>query len=291
MHMLTMIFVSVLILCAGIGASNPNIAFPADAEPKIPHDVISRQNLSVTIAQKDLPGEVKILKNVALKHQRNIILARGTNHLSVITNVEKPIVIKWAPEKSSISKCMDRGHKRERCQNHILLAEETKKNTLLVCGTNADNPMCRYYNISQETFGKKYVKDVQAQPNDITGIAGLIPSDPSVKYFSHFTDDKILYTAVSGSTPIFKKWFMDRSDRRPIETFPNAFSISGKTEIIGMINRQEKMFVFFTEKNEENLVSRVATICANDQGTHDGSFTTFVKGKIDCPVTKDASFR
>ena len=282
-------------LCTGgiVNGANPNIEFPADAQPKIPNQVIGKQN--VTNVLQAIPGSVKELKTVTLKYQRDIIVASGTNQFSVVTNVDEPIVIDWKPSAVNIGRCQERGYSLERCQNHIMLAEETRKNTLLVCGTNADTPVCRYYNITQETFGRRYVKDITKNANDMV-IHGMIPSDPKIKFETFFTPDKTLYTAVGGTTPLVKKWFMDRNGPNlgPLSTYPNAFPIIGSVEIISLINTESKMFVFFTETVDGNLVSRVATICANDPGSKDKSdrrFTTFVKTKIDCPVTKDASFR
>jgi len=143
---MTRISLIYLLNCVSISLSSQlGFDFPAEAAPKVPYDVTAAQNSTYTSILTD--HTVRRLKSIKVKGDKEIVLGLGVNHFSILTNTNRdnsqPIIVDWEPDQNDIKGCEARGKTNKNCQNHILMAEEVKRNTILVCGTNADNPSCQ----------------------------------------------------------------------------------------------------------------------------------------------------
>ena len=130
----------------------------------------------------------------------------------------------------------------------------------------------------------------------------IISSNPKLTLNSYYSkDSKHLYIAKEmdeNNAQLLRVGFgmKKQSGSEYLKNAENAFSAYGPVKFIRMFEHGDKIFIFFRETLEGGReVSRVATICSNDNGGSQNiltnKFTTFVKTTIECEVSKQFSFR
>lgn len=180
--------------------------------------------------------------------------------------------------------------------------KDKTKQTLLICGTNAGRPSCRYYDISYDPdiglISYPYIDDGKHEQSG----SEIISSNPKLTLNSYYSkDSKHLYIAKEmdeNNAQLLRVGFgmKKQSGSEYLKNAENAFSAFGPVKFIRMFEHGDKIFIFFRETLEGGReVSRVATICSNDNGGSQNiltnKFTTFVKTTIECEVSKQFSFR
>ncbi|XP_028814753.1 semaphorin-7A isoform X2 [Denticeps clupeoides] len=219
-------------------------------------------------------------------HISNSLFIGGTGSVLHI-DLEKSRVVKEYPlATQGENNCIE-----ESCENTITLIEQWKDG-LLVCGTNGGNPQC-------------WVLDPQSNSVNMScdgsGIAPYISCQNSLS----LTVDGELYTAAplfkDGTSLHFRRklglradvWMYDKWVSEP--TFISAFCAKRETD-----PDNEKMYVFFREKNLDNSpeadpwISRVARVCKVDEGGSKRFFqniwTSFLKARLVCGVPRDSLY-
>ena len=290
-----------------------------DAQPKIGIDFLVERIKSkpdqapqlVDLSTVDRPHvQINRIKKIMLGKEgtREMMIELGTNQFSIITNVDHVITVEWTAASDARSTCLEkRQDKRSElkvCENHIVLIEKTAKDTLLVCGTHATKARCRYYKIEQDDKTRKAKRVVNLE--EIDGQEFNIPESPEQPFYSLFLEPRAKnepkHLLIGARDKLARFDLRSKTQGAYHESIANSFA--DEVQIIDMIARDEKVYIFFTEQIEsestdatgqvvkkQQLVSRVATLCRGDQGDNlDHKLTTFVKTTIDCPLEDGFSF-
>lgn len=310
-----MIFLTFLFHLA-IGGEN----YLNDAQPKIGIDFLVERIKStpdqapqlVDLSTVDRPHvQINRIKKIMLGKDgtREMMIEMGTNQFTIITNVDHVITVEWTAASDARSTCLekrqDKRSERQVCENHIVLIEKTGKDTLLVCGTHATKARCRYYKIEQDDKTRKAKRVVNLEGQEFDGQEFNIPESPDQPFYSLFLEPRAKNEPkhlLIGARDKLARFDLRSKTQGYHESIANSFA--DDVRIIDMIARDEKIYIFFTEKIEtentdatgqvvkkQQLVSRVATLCRGDQGDNlDHKLTTFVKTTIDCPLEDGFSF-
>ena len=114
--------------------------------------------------------------------------------------------ITWNPTEVDRSLCQLKGKSRDECQNYIrVLAKTELRKRLLVCGTNAYNPLCRQYEHNETD--SSYVEQFSGK--------GFCPYDPR-----------------HNSTALYTGTHITRRDRVPVRNWTHEELMSTLTIIL-----------------------------------------------------------
>ncbi|KAF5897298.1 semaphorin-4E-like isoform X1, partial [Clarias magur] len=224
-----------------------------------------------------------------------ILGARETIFALDLNNItHKKAMVKWKVIPSMRTSCSNKGKNlKTECQNYIRILHKMPDGRMYVCGTNAFNPTCDYMSYRD---GKLNLENNQHEGR------GRCPFDAFQRYASEIVDGE-LYSATSvnflGSEPVVMRNLND-SIRTEIMT-----SWLREPRFIGMKHVAEgkenpegdddKIYIFFSEAAMEYDsynkldVSRVARVCKGDLGgqwTLQKKWTSFLKARLDCPVSE-----
>uniref|UniRef100_T1JFQ1 Semaphorin-1A n=1 Tax=Strigamia maritima TaxID=126957 RepID=T1JFQ1_STRMM len=169
------------------------------------------------------------------------------------------------------------------CQNYIRVLLKHDKG-LLICGTNAYKPMCRYYHYQDDEY--KYNREISGQ--------GLCPYDPNHNSTAIYADGE-LYVATmadfSANDPLIY--------REPLRTEQFDPKHLNAPNFVSSLSFGDFVFFFFRETAIEyincgkTVYSRVARVCKRDQGGPNkfGSrWTSFLKARLNCSVGGEFPF-
>uniref|UniRef100_A0A3P9BHS9 Si:ch211-129c21.1 n=1 Tax=Maylandia zebra TaxID=106582 RepID=A0A3P9BHS9_9CICH len=172
---------------------------------------------------------------------------------------------------------------QQECDNFIRTLHTMGDSKMLVCGTNAFNPVCDYM---VSIFVKFIIRKTQ------TG-RGKIPFDPYQR-FATFMDGDTLYSAAStnflGTESVFQRFGLN-----PVKTELKRSWLNGNFIFLDIKNSSKgedgNVFLFFYENAVEELhgsipVSRIARVCKSDLGgkrTLQQKWTSFLKARLNCP--------
>ncbi|XP_047202100.1 semaphorin-4E-like isoform X3 [Girardinichthys multiradiatus] len=195
---------------------------------------------------------------------------------------------KWTVSSADKAGCKLKGRSSEDCENYIRMLYNLDDGRMLVCGTNAFNPACRYmtFNGGNDTM-ETIIQDGR----------GKVPFDPN-QDFASLMNGNTLYSATA-SNFLGTEMVFQRHGQNPIKTEGKLSWLNEPTMIsinIPEINKSTEMneddnvFLFFTEKALEERrnmrLSRVARVCKSDSGgkrTLQRRWTSFLKARLDCP--------
>lgn len=192
--------------------------------------------------------------------------------------------IDWPPEAKDYELCLIKGNSKVQCQNFIRVIAKTDKNRILICGTHAFRPRCRYY---------KYKEAAYTMDQEFDG-KGLTPYDPAHNS-SYLLADGELYTATvsdfSGADPLIYK--------DPLRTEQYDSKVLNGPDFVKTLQDEDYVYFFFREQAVEyincgkSVYSRVARVCKNDRGGPNkfkNRWTTYLKSRLNCSLPGDYPF-
>ncbi len=192
---------------------------------------------------------------------------------SAITNMT------WDSTLSDISSCTMKGKQDWQCKNFIqVVLQNNATNRLMVCGTNAWAPQCRYYQ-------PESLEDYEA----ISG-SYRCPFSPMQRSTALFAEGA-LYTATVTSFTAVDSAIARSLTGSQIRTKVVDTKWLKVPEFINSFEVGDWVMFFFREiavehvNSGEAIYSRVAKVCKSDQGgdwVADGTFTTFQKARLNC---------
>ncbi|XP_077988734.1 semaphorin-1A-like isoform X2 [Glandiceps talaboti] len=257
-----------------------------------------------TFPKDSVPKAKTDIKNSSVYLNVNITLSKrigddfyvGSVNKFLIFGLQEDFPLKhsqsWEPNEQYMDFCTDVLKKgNEACQNYISVIEENDVNRkLLVCGTNANRPSCRYYN--ESSF---------ARYDDVNGVykAPFAEGQHNQAIFANGS----LYAGTVSET-MGSKSVISRSSgselRRDLVTGDSVSRYLNDPDFISTFYIGEKVFFFLRETAMEynncgqTRYSRVARVCTNDKGgsNHvlENIWTTFLKARMVCSIPGDFPF-
>ena len=199
------------------------------------------------------------------------------------------------PSEEDYEYCLSNGYSEDDsfCQNHITLLEESKSDQVMICGTNAGRPLCRFYIVENTNSGLEFKIENQSSGSEIisTSTKWTLESIYEAK-------SKHLYVAkeLENHRADLVRFAYGTKKSDFLRNHEKTFSSYGPIRFIKMIDHMDHIFLFFIETRRDGTdVSRVATVCKNDLGGSQNilsdRFTTFVKSTLECPVSDSFAFR
>jgi len=212
----------------------------------------------------------------------------GTNTIYILSSRDlkehEKLRIHWPPDTEAYDLCIMKGKSKIQCQNYIRVVAKTDKDRLLICGTHAFKPRCRYY---------KYKDGGYSMDQEFDGKM-LTPYDPGHNS-SYLLADGELYSATvsdfSGSDPLIYK--------ENLRTEQYDSKILNAPDFVRALEDENYVYFFFREQAVEyincgkSVYSRVARVCKNDKGgpnKFSTRWTSYLKSRLNCSIPGDYPF-
>ncbi|XP_062821015.1 semaphorin-6C isoform X2 [Anolis carolinensis] len=186
--------------------------------------------------------------------------------------------------------CAMRGKLRNECYNYIKVLVPKNNQTLLACGTNAFNPMCRTYKIStleqegEELNGQARCPFDAKQPNVALFADGNLYSATVADFQA---SDAVIYRSLGERSPVLRTVKYDSKWLR-------------EPHFVHALEYGDYVYLFFREISMEYttlgrvVFSRVGRVCKNDMGGSprvlEKYWTSFLKARLNCSVPGDSFF-
>ncbi|KAF7657422.1 hypothetical protein LDENG_00026770 [Lucifuga dentata] len=219
---------------------------------------------------------------------RGVLYALNTSNISTPGN----LTIDWNATPEQKKQCLSKGKNNQtECYNHIRFLQRYNETHLYVCGTNAFRPLCAYIDAERFSFSAGFEEG-----------RDRCPYDPAKGYTGLLVDGE-MFTASQyefRSSPDVRRNFPFptlRTEEAPTRWLLEADFVSSvllKESINSSIGDDDKIYFFFTERSQEQMVypsqtkvSRVARVCKGDWGgqrTLQRKWTSFLKARILCSV-------
>ncbi|KAI6223642.1 Sema domain-containing protein [Aphelenchoides fujianensis] len=210
-----------------------------------------------------------------------IIGAADSVHNISIEHFERVSLYEWKPSENAIDECLMKTPDSTACRNYVrVLSRDERNGRLLICGTNAYQPLCRIVDHENQT--------VSQFPG--TGISPLDPAHNT----SFYREDDFLYAATvadfAGTDSLIFRKNVSRPEDRGLRTQRFNTMQLNRPQFIGALHSDEFVYFFFREEApeaESTTFSRVARVCKDDAGgphPYDAEWTTFVKMRLNCSI-------
>ncbi|TRY67923.1 hypothetical protein TCAL_15816 [Tigriopus californicus] len=211
---------------------------------------------------------------------RNVIYNISLEDLT--ENVEQRIT--WNPSSNDVALCLMKGKSEDDCQNYIRVLAHTKDDRLLVCGTNAFNPKCRFYSHNA----------TQVHVDEEFSGRGLCPYDPRHNSTAIYTEDELYSGTVadfSGTDSLILK--------NQIRTEQYDYKQLNAPDFVNSLEHGDFVYFFFRESAVEYMncgkviYSRVGRVCKKDVGgprNFQNKWTSFLKARLNCSVPGEFPF-
>ncbi|KAJ7307215.1 hypothetical protein JRQ81_009207 [Phrynocephalus forsythii] len=186
--------------------------------------------------------------------------------------------------------CAMRGKLRNECYNYIKVLVPKNSQSLLACGTNAFNPVCRTYKIS--TF--------QQEGEELNGQARC-PFDAKQANVALFTDGNLYSATVADFQASDAVIYRSLGERSPVlRTVKYDSKWLREPHFLHALEYGNYVYFFFREISMEYttlgrvIFSRVGRVCKNDMGGSprvlEKYWTSFLKARLNCSVPGDSFF-
>ncbi|XP_071476084.1 semaphorin-1A-like [Diadema antillarum] len=249
-----------------------------DAEPKL----ISKDGFSNL---RSFSGSH--LGSMTLSRDQRLLMV-GAQNLFYIMDLNQPIGAQqgiqnytWYSDDTTIQNCLMKGIEEWECQNFIqvLQPNAADSNKLFVCGTNAQDPRCRYFsNASLTHYVESYGTFISPFNPKQEGTALFADGNLYTGAARDYTvRDSVIFRSQGPSTVLTSK-AMD-SKWLKIPAFINSFDVG------------DWVMFFFRElaveyTSGDAVYSRVGKVCKSDEGGSGwlsaGEWTTFQKIRLNC---------
>ncbi|KAL7980053.1 hypothetical protein Chor_001321 [Crotalus horridus] len=185
---------------------------------------------------------------------------------------------------SSLSTCS-----KDECHNFIKVFVPRNDEMVFVCGTNAFNPMCRYYRLNT----------LEYDGEEISGLARC-PFDAKQTNVALFADGKLYSATVADFLASDAVIYRSMGDGSALRTIKYDSKWIKEPHFLHAVEYGNFVYFFFREIAVEHnnlgkaVYSRVARICKNDMGGSqrvlEKHWTSFLKARLNCSVPGDSFF-
>ncbi|XP_026782864.3 semaphorin-3E [Pangasianodon hypophthalmus] len=228
--------------------------------------------------------------------ERLIIGGKDTLYSLNLDRVSEPHrEIHWASSEEQVQDCLMQGREKPECANYIKLIQPYNSTHLLACGTGAFSPMCAYIRVSHGA--EEGVFQLESEHIESgRGRSPFHPNSPTTStvsrdqlfvglYTDYWENDAALYRL--GSHSYTRTEVGDRQQLNEPK-FVGSVVIPDNDD-----PADDKVYFFFTEKvstteaGNKAVYSRVARVCANDQGGQRmlvNKWSSFLKARLICSV-------
>uniref|UniRef100_A0A452TXY0 Semaphorin 6D n=1 Tax=Ursus maritimus TaxID=29073 RepID=A0A452TXY0_URSMA len=177
----------------------------------------------------------------------------------------------------------------DECHNFIKVFVPRNDEMVFVCGTNAFNPMCRYYRLNT----------LEYDGEEISGLARC-PFDARQTNVALFADGKLYSATVADFLASDAVIYRSMGDGSALRTIKYDSKWIKEPHFLHAIEYGNYVYFFFREIAVEHnnlgkaVYSRVARICKNDMGGSqrvlEKHWTSFLKARLNCSVPGDSFF-
>ncbi|XP_010630794.1 semaphorin-6D isoform X4 [Fukomys damarensis] len=195
----------------------------------------------------------------------------------------------WRSKQQDRENCAMKGKHKDECHNFIKVFVPRNDEVVFVCGTNAFNPMCRYYRLNT----------LEYDGEEINGLARC-PFDPRQTNVALFADGKLYSATVADFLSSDHVIYRSMGDGSALRTIRYDSKWIKEPHFLHGIEYGNYVYFFFREIAVEHnnlgkaVYSRVARICKNDMGGSqrvlDKHWTSFLKARLNCSVPGDSFF-
>ncbi|XP_075463883.1 semaphorin-6C isoform X2 [Ascaphus truei] len=218
----------------------------------------------------------------ARDHVYAIDLRRAKETISVERHIT------WKTQ--DMDNCAMRGKQQDECYNYIKVLVPKNDQTLIACGTNSFNPMCRSYTIKTldqegEEFNGQARCPFDAKHANVALFADGHLYSATVADFQ--ASDAVIYRSLGEKSPVLRTVKYDSKWLR-------------EPHFIHAVEFGNYVYFFFREISMEYTTlgkvtfSRVARVCKNDMGGSprvlEKYWTSFLKARLNCSVPGDSFF-
>uniref|UniRef100_A0A8D2PML7 Semaphorin 6D n=1 Tax=Zosterops lateralis melanops TaxID=1220523 RepID=A0A8D2PML7_ZOSLA len=178
---------------------------------------------------------------------------------------------------------------KDECHNFIKVFVPRNDEMVFVCGTNAFNPMCRYYRLNT----------LEYDGEEISGLARC-PFDARQTNVALFADGKLYSATVADFLASDAVIYRSMGDGSALRTIKYDSKWIKEPHFLHAIEYGNYVYFFFREIAVEHntlgkaVYSRVARICKNDMGGSqrvlEKHWTSFLKARLNCSVPGDSFF-
>ncbi|XP_075714129.1 semaphorin-6D isoform X3 [Rhinoderma darwinii] len=205
------------------------------------------------------------------------------------TEVTPSRKLTWRSGQADRKNCAMKGKHKDECHNYIKVFVPRNDEMVFVCGTNAFNPMCRYYRLSS----------LEYDGEEISGLARC-PFDARQTNVALFADGKLYSATMADFQASDAVIYRSMGDGFALRTIKYDSKWLKEPHFLHAIEYGNYIYFFFREIAVEHnnlgkaVHSRVARICKNDLGGSqrvlEKHWTSFVKARLNCSVPGDSFF-
>ncbi|XP_012861815.1 semaphorin-6D isoform X1 [Echinops telfairi] len=272
------------------------LSFPEDIEPL--NTIISHYSRQYPVFRGRPSGnesQHRLDFQLMLKIQDTLYIAGRDQVYTVNLNeIPKAEVIPrkkltWRSKQQDRENCAMKGKHKDECHNFIKVFVPRNDEMVFVCGTNAFNPMCRYYKLNT----------LEYDGEEISGLARC-PFDPRQTNIALFVDGKLYSATVADFLASDAVIYRSLGDGSALRTIKYDSKWIKEPHFLHAIEYGNFVYFFFQEIAVEHnyldktLYSRVARICKNDMGGSqrvlEKHWTSFLKARLNCSVTGESIF-
>ncbi|XP_019653434.1 semaphorin-6D isoform X9 [Ailuropoda melanoleuca] len=195
----------------------------------------------------------------------------------------------WRSRQQDRENCAMKGKHKDECHNFIKVFVPRNDEMVFVCGTNAFNPMCRYYKLNT----------LEYDGEEISGLARC-PFDARQTNVALFADGKLYSATVADFLASDAVIYRSMGDGSALRTIKYDSKWIKEPHFLHAIEYGNYVYFFFQEIAVEHnnlgkaVYSRVARICKNDMGGSqrvlEKHWTSFLKARLNCSVPGDSFF-
>ncbi|XP_074863368.1 semaphorin-6D isoform X5 [Carettochelys insculpta] len=195
----------------------------------------------------------------------------------------------WRSRQQDRENCAMKGKHKDECHNFIKVFVPRNDEMVFVCGTNAFNPMCRYY----------WLNTLEYDGEEISGLARC-PFDAKQTNVALFADGKLYSATVADFLASDAVIYRSMGDGSALRTIKYDSKWIKEPHFLHAIEYGSYVYFFFREIAVEHnnlgkaVYSRVARICKNDMGGSqrvlEKHWTSFLKARLNCSVPGDSFF-
>uniref|UniRef100_A0A8C2GBX7 Sema domain, immunoglobulin domain (Ig), short basic domain, secreted, (semaphorin) 3E n=1 Tax=Cyprinus carpio TaxID=7962 RepID=A0A8C2GBX7_CYPCA len=204
--------------------------------------------------------------------------------------------IHWPSSEEQVGDCLMQGREKPECANYIKLVQHYNSTHLLACGTGAFSPVCAYIRVGRGTELKGEFRLDSDHIESGRGRCPFHPNSPSAStvhrgelfvglYTDYWENDAALYRL--GNRSFIRTEVGDRQQLNEPKFVGSAVIPDNDDPA------DDKVYYFFTERvanmegGNKAVYTRVARVCANDQGGQRmlvNRWSSFLKTRLICSV-------
>ncbi|XP_038606117.1 semaphorin-6D isoform X4 [Tachyglossus aculeatus] len=271
-------------------------SFPEDEEPINAVDSVYTQQYPVFRGRPSGNESQHRLDFQLMVKIRDTLFIAGRDQVYTVNLNEEPKAdiiphkkLVWRSRQQDRENCAMKGKHRDECHNFIKVFVPRNDEMVFVCGTNAFNPMCRYYRLNT----------LEYDGEEISGLARC-PFDARQTNVALFADGKLYSATVADFLASDAVIYRSLGDGSALRTIKYDSKWIKEPHFLHATEYGNFVYFFFREIAVEHnslgkaVYSRVARICKNDVGGSqrvlEKHWTSFLKARLNCSVPGDSFF-